>query len=527
MQRIVRKRLLDLWSSELRDTRRNFIFGGISFATLFSPVMWSQQKAKGNEVLPGLRRKGEFSDTARLQRAIDEAHRRGGGTVYIPAGRYVSGSLCLRSHVTIWLGDGTKLVMSKEPREFLSPEKLDYDPKANFATSNFHVALLVGDGVENISVAGPGEIDCEYTKGGGPKPIALRRCRNVTIRDLTIRNSPSYNVSLLGCEFVTIDNITIRNGLSDGIDPDCCRYVRISNCFIESYDDAIVLKSSDALGELKSTEFVTIENCILRTASIYFKCGTESCGDFQDITISNCAFEGGMGMRHGNPGLAFYTVDGGTLANIVATGIVMRDVGTPIAILRGNRDRCHLAAGPGSLASIRISNVVASDAKLPSVIAGLPDAPVVGISLSGLRINMAASVKGSSDLLAVPERPGSYPEPIMFGELPCYGFFIRHAEEIDLSDIRIQSSHNEMLPVMAADDVVDLRLARFQSDRSESTTQLWLNNARNSSFELTDQLSCRISGSKSAALRFFGASREVLRHLVYRDSDVRDDVIQS
>lgn len=229
-----------------------------------------------SNITPEPRRSTEQTNTPRIQKAIDQVAQSGGGIVYLPVGRYISGTLQLRSRVTLWLGNGATLVMSKDPTEFLSPEKLAYDPKANFATSTFHVALIVGHGLEHVSIIGDGEIDCESTKSGGPKPIALRRCSNVLVRDITIRNAAGYNISLLGCEFVTLDNLTIRNGLSDGIDPDCCRHVRISNCFVESYGDAIVLKTSGALGEHRATEYVTVDNCILRTASVYFKCGTES-----------------------------------------------------------------------------------------------------------------------------------------------------------------------------------------------------------------------------------------------------------
>jgi len=515
-------------------SRRRFLAGAAATVSLLACNALSQApiygSIVGSVVRPEPRRPGELSDTGRLQRAIDQVRGQGGGTVAVPAGRYVSGTLRLHSHVSLWLDSGATLVMSKDPKEFLPIEKLNYDPKANLATSNFQVALIVGDGVENISIAGGGTIDCDRTKSGGPKPIALRRCSQVILRDITIRNAPSYNISLLGCEFVTLDNVTIRNGLSDGIDPDCSRYVRISNCFVESVDDAIVLKSSGALGERRSTEFITVDNCILRTASIHFKCGTESCGDFRNIVVSNCIFQGGMGMRHGNPGIALYTVDGGSLGNVVISNIVMQDVGTPVAILRGDRDRCAFAAGPGSLQSIQISNVLATGAKLPSVIAGLPGSPVTGIVIDGLSVTMAASVKGTVDLQQIPEEPKDYPQPTMFGPLPAHAIFIRHASAVNLHNLRLQSGVGETLPFLVADDVSDLRLASFQGNGA-SAPQLWLNNVRQSSVELSSgnfsSTSCRISGPKTAALSFPGIDVTVNRKLVHLDADVHPSAVQS
>jgi polygalacturonase len=193
----------------------------------------------------------------------------------------------------------------------------------------------------------------------------------VGIREITIRNSPSYNISLRGCEFATIDGVAIQNGFSDGVDPDGSRHVRISNCFIESIDDAIILKASEALGVRGATEYITVDNCILRTASIHFKFGTESCGDFRDIAVANCVFQGGMSMHHGNLGIALYPIYGGALNNVMISNITMRDVGTPLAILRGDRDRCSFGGGPGDC--------------------GSSGAPVRGISIDGSSVTMANS----------------------------------------------------------------------------------------------------------------------------------------
>jgi polygalacturonase len=259
--------------------------------------------------------------------------------VHVPAGRIVSGTIHLRSHVSLHLDNGATLAMSADPAAFDPPERLPYDPHADRATPLFHNALIAGEGLENVAIFGQGTIDGNRTRGGGPKTIALKRCRNVSIRGISMLNGPSYHISLLGCEHVDIDGVTIRNGYSDGIDPDCCKFVRIANCFVESVDDAICLKASPSLGERVSTEHVTIMNCVLRTASIHVKCGTESYGDFRNIAISNCALVGGMGNRHGDPGVALYTVDGGTLDGVVFSNVTMQNVGIPIALRLGARGR--------------------------------------------------------------------------------------------------------------------------------------------------------------------------------------------
>ena len=113
----------------------------------------------------------------------------------------------------------------------------------------------------------------------------------------------------------------------------------------------------------------------------------------------------------------------------------MRDVGTPLAILRGARDRCSLGGGPGPLKSVRIANVIASGAKLASVIAGLPDAPVTGISIDGFSVTMANPGVGPTALEEICEKPGEYPQPTMFGPLPAFGLFLRHASDLSLRDL--------------------------------------------------------------------------------------------
>jgi hypothetical protein len=111
-----------------------------------------------------------------------------------------------------------------------------------------------------------------------------------------------------------------------------------------------------------------------------------------------------MGMRHGNPGLAFHTVDGGALRNVSVSNVVMQDVGIPLAIRRGVRDHCQ-TGGAGVLESVRTANVTARGAKLPSVIAGLPDTPVRDVAIEGFWVTMARTDAVDRELASIPERP--------------------------------------------------------------------------------------------------------------------------
>ena len=442
----------------------------------------------------GAKADGEAKDTKAIQAALDSVHQAGGGTVRFPAGRYLSGLLRLRSNVSIWLDNGATLLMSPENTDFL-PAVTDR------AGLGYRAALLAGEDVESVSIWGDGVIECDRKKRGGPKPIALLRCKRINIRGISIRNSPNYTISLLGCEDVVIDGISIRNGWADGIDPDCSRNVRISNCFVESIDDAICLKASGAMGEQMSTEYVTVSNCVLRTASIHFKCGTESCRDFSNIVLSNCAFQGGMGMRHGNPGLAFYTVDGGALRNVSVSNVVMQDVGIPLAIRRGLRDRCKTGIA-GVLESVRVSNITARGAKLPSVIAGLPDSPIRDVTIEGFSVTMARSDAVIRELATIPERPQDYPDPTMFGLLPAHGFYIRHAAEISMRGVQFRAVADEKRAAIVMDDVSACRLENLNAEGGASTAQVWLNDVQNSAiYDSVGQPRVRVSGNRSRELK--------------------------
>ncbi|MEK7403538.1 MAG: glycosyl hydrolase family 28 protein [Acidobacteriota bacterium] len=149
----------------------------------------------------------------------------------------------------VLIAAGATLIASPEQGDFDNYEELPFKPVDDHETTYFRYALLAGEGLHDVSIRGPGAIDGNRGKRGGPKPIALKRSERVSVREVTIRNSPNYAISLLGCDDVDIDGVRILNSYCDGIDPDCSRFVRISNCYVDSWDYAIVLKTSQALGE--------------------------------------------------------------------------------------------------------------------------------------------------------------------------------------------------------------------------------------------------------------------------------------
>jgi polygalacturonase len=474
-------------------TRKDFLLraGAAALPVSMTGTALSAPAAEGTTTAPvgaqfsvrqfGTKGDGQARDTKAIQSAIDAAGV-AGGTVYFPPGNYLSGTVRLKSHVTVFLDAGATLIASPDKEDFDPYEKLNFKSFSDEETTDFHYALLRGQDVEHVGVVGPGSIDGNRTKRHGPKPIALKNCRHIAVRDITIRNSPNYNISLLGCDYVNIEGVTILNGYCDGIDPDCCHHVRIANCYVESWDDAIVPKASFALGYRRSTENVTVTNCVLTTACNCFKLGTESSGDFKNITVSNCTMFARPDLwknRNPSSGVSIEMVDGASIERIAVSNIVMTDIESPIFVRLGNRGRAQTVPQPEHLEGISISDLVATGAQRASSITGIPGFPVRRITLNNIRIS---TVGGGAAALArkhVPELENKYPDADMFDDLPAYGIFCRHAETLVLDNVHFHLEKPDARPALIFDGVDDLDLrAVSAAPPSGDEPAIWLRNVR-------------------------------------------------
>lgn len=499
----------------MNHSRRAFLERSIGLAAplLLSarPIWAAGVRDELNVRGQGAKGDGRTIDTRALQAAIDAAGPRG-GTVFFPPGEYVSGTLRLRSHVTLRLDAGAILIASKADEHFDAAERLPYDPFSDPETSDFRSALLQGFDLVDIAILGPGRIDGNRSSRGGPKPIALKRCRNIRIRDLTIANAPNYNISLLGCEDVDIHRVTIQNGYSDGIDPDCCRNVRINDCRIESRDDAIVLKTSFALGVRRPTQDVRVTNCHLTTIHNALKLGTESVGDFRNILFSNCTIVGQSHAWKGDlsTGVSLQTVDGGHLARVTVSDIRMTDVRAPIFVRLGKRGRSQDVPVAGTLKNVSISNVVAVGAMTASSITGVPGAPVADIALKNVRITAkgGAGVEVASQLVL--EKEKAYPDAYMFRDLPAYGLYCRHVRGLTLDDIELDAERPDARPAVVLDDVDHARMRNLRAmPPAEGQPLVWLRSVRD--YELSrlrarpgTKVVVRLSDADTARIRLVG-----------------------
>ena len=415
----------------------------------------------------GAKADGHSKDTHCIQTAIDSCYSQGGGTVYFPPGSYLCGSVHLKSNIALYLDHGATLQMSKDNEDFDPYEKLDFKTAGDKETSFFHYALIWGEDLEHIAILGTGIIDGNRSKRGGPKPIALKRCTYVTIRDITLKNAPNYNISMLGTDFVTISGVTILNGFSDGIDPDGCKNVRISDCFIDCYDDAIVPKASFSLGVLRSVENLTVTNCILATNCNAFKFGTESGGGFKNVTFSNSTIFPRKIGRPADSGISLESVDGAEVDGVTITNIAMNTITSPIFLRLGNRGRDMETPIPGYLKDVIISNITATGATQASIVAGIPGYPVENVTLNNIKIAYVGGGSFDGMIESVPEKIGEYPDSDMFGPIPSWGFYVRHAKNLKLQDIDLTLDHPDKRSPFIFDDVTLLKLVGLVAQRVE------------------------------------------------------------
>ena len=423
---------------------------------------------------------GRTLDTRAIQAAVDAAAS-SRGTAHFPPGTYRSGTVRLRSRVTIQLAAGATLVASPDDADFDPVEELGYDSFADAETSSFRFALLQGQSLEDVHILGPGRIDGNRTSRDGPKPIALKECRKVELRNVTIANSGNYTVSLLGCDGVDIVGVTIVNGYSDGIDPDGCQDVRIAACRIDTRDDAIAIKTSFALGRRRPTRRVTVSDCHLTTIHNALKIGTETSADLEHIVFRNCTVVGRPHTWKGDlsSGVAIETVDGGSIRHVTVSDIRMSGVRSPIFIRLGRRGRGQDVPAAGRLQNVSIMNVEAVGAIIASSITGIPGHPVSDITLTNVR--MTARGGGGADLAAqsVPEMERTYPDAYMFRDLPAYGLYCRHAERITLDRVELGADQPDARPALVLDDAARARLRAVHGmPPAEGGPLLWLRSVR-------------------------------------------------
>ncbi|MCP4608009.1 MAG: hypothetical protein GY845_04770 [Planctomycetes bacterium] len=429
----------------------------------------------------GAKADGKTLCTNSIQKAIDKCAKDGGGTVYLGQGTFLSGTIYMKSGVTLKLDPACTLLGSKNLKDY--PETV---PAFRSYTDNYtNKSLIYGEKLEKIAIIGSGTIDGQGASFKGPymvRPYTMRfiQCRNVTVKDITLKDSPMWMQHYLACDDVRISGVTVRslvNNNNDGINIDSCERVIISNCNILSGDDAIVLKSTSA----RVCRNVTVSNCVLSTRCNALKMGTESNGGFENIVMTGCSI-----YNTRLAGIALEIVDGGTMDRVIVSNITMNRVGAPIFLRLGNRARSFKKdmdkPGIGTMRNITISNIEATGAGATGcAIAGLPQAKIENLTLSNIRFSFAGGGTKADADRAVPEKPEAYPEYSMFGRrLPAYGFYCRHVKGLKLLNVQLQLANTDQRHGLVFDDVEDALFDDLTGPHptgSDSTIQL--NNVKN------------------------------------------------
>lgn len=382
---------------------------------------------------------GKKLNTALINKTINKLNAKGGGTLFFPAGTYLTGAIKMKSNITIELEAGATLLFSDNFDDYLPFVEMRHE---GIMMKSFSPLIYAVD-AENITIKGEGKLDGQGKKwwteffrvmvdlkDNGvrdinkyqpmwdqandvkalyvetnedyvssmqrrffrPPFIQPVRCKNVRIEGVTIVNSPFWTVNPEFCENVTIDRVTINNPLSpntDGINPESCRYVHISNCHISVGDDCITLKSGRDLQARKlgwANENITITNCTMLAGHGGVVIGSEMSGGVKKVVISNCVFDGtDRGIR-----IKSTRGRGGVVEDVQISNIVMKNIQEEAIIL--DMLYTKMPAEPLSertpiFRNINISNVTGSDVLIPIKIRGLEESPISNITFTNINID--------------------------------------------------------------------------------------------------------------------------------------------
>jgi hypothetical protein len=340
-------------------------------------------------------------NTAALQKAIDACAAAGGGTVLFPAGGFLTGTINLKSEVTLFLAPGAVLLASTQIA--------DYPVKHLIYAENARHIAIMGTG----TIDGQGDAFFDPAMEPLPRPSPLIEfigCQGVRVQDVTIFHAPAWTLHPKNCEDVKILGISLLNNLlavnTDGIDIDSDRNVIIADCHIEAGDDCIVLKTTQrGPGPVQPTENVVVTNCVLLSAASALKLGTESHADFRHCLFSNCV------IRESRTGIALLAKDGGTMQDIRFSNIAMttapkwgKGLEWPIVVdLEKRTEESRLS----HIADISFSDITITT-KGRIMVSGLPNHPVENLSFRNItvrstgyeEIKSAKKMRGGSKTVA-------------------------------------------------------------------------------------------------------------------------------
>lgn len=429
----------------------------------------------------GIKSDGITMNTRSIQKAIDWIAEQGGGELTFWVGRYLTGSIHLKSNVTIRLQEGAVLLGSTNP--------YDYDKICGT------YALIIGEKCDNIQIVGKGNIigqgrelannmvaqvhagvltdPLKYDRvSSRPRLMYFRECNNVNISDITLKDAADWVQTYDQCSQVVVDHIFVNSCAywnNDGIDIVDCNGFLLKNSYFNSSDDAICLKSHSKDAVCQNVE---VRNCTARSSASGIKLGTFGLGGFKNIKIINNKVYDTY-----RSAITIQSVDGGICENVLVDSLIAENVGNAIYVVVG--DRRQPSGKISTMSNITIRNVTAYVSKTqpdlayeypgpiednprnisPSSVVGLPNSKICNVTLENIMLNSPGGgdsnyVKvGTDELDRVPEMPQAYPEFSQFKELPAWGFYFRHVDGLSLKNVYVSADHPDYRIPFVSDDV--------------------------------------------------------------------------
>ncbi|MEC0330489.1 glycoside hydrolase family 28 protein [Paenibacillus macerans] len=415
--------------------------------------------------------------TRAIEAAIAAASEAGGGTVVVPAGTFLTGAIFMRSNIELRLSPGAVLSFSTDPNDYPAVES-----RWEGVKREVHASCIYGEDLENVSVTGSGCLNGngepwwdkhrnrpEELKFPRPKLISFDRCRRVSIKDVTLVNSPSWTVNPICCRDVTIDNVSILNPAdspnTDGINPESCTNVRIGNCNIDVGDDCIAIKAgTEDTKERIPCENITIVNCTMVHGHGGVVLGSEMSGNIRNVTIANCVFkQTDRGIR-----LKSRRGRGGVVEDIRISNIVMEDVICPFIMNlyyfcgpRGkdkyvwDKNPYPVTEETPNFRRIHFSGITARQVHASAgFLYGLAERYISEITFDNIDISMAED--------AIPGRPA-----MMAGisDMARRGFYLGNVRDVRFSRVTIENHEGPAFYIENGDDV------EITDCRSKNTAQ--------------------------------------------------------
>lgn len=433
---------------------------------------------------------GTHLDTPAIQAAVDACSKAGGGVVLVPPGKYLIGTLFLKSNVHLDLTSTAVLFGTSD----LSQYATGIERGGFTAHSYIDKCLIYAAKADNVKVSGQGAIDGQGgafpatgpdgKAGERPMLIRLADCTNAAIEGVTLRNAGSWCSHFVRCTNLRIRGVTIHNrcnGNNDGIDIAGSENVLISDCTILAEDDGICLQNLDNVRPVKN---VLITNCIISTRWAAIRSGGAHAGGIRDVTVSNCSFFDTFGC-----GIKLQISGAGAMENMTFSNIVMKNVSSPISLRLGRHnygEKIDTSGPPGGMRNLMFNNIradVIDEAGLRKSmteiyhmdlqpgeerqcisIMGIPGFPIQGITLSNIQVTFpGGGTREDAAKREMPELEDVYPEYFLWGVLPAYGLYARHVEGLSLDAVRFDLAAPDLRPAVVCDMAKDVDISGLRA----------------------------------------------------------------